>query len=71
MPKDNKSNVGIYMAYLVRYVQEYPVTVEQLRQIADERNFPRLATYFSELPSERTYQNARAILDDFAQQGDV
>lgn len=67
MSRDKSSSVDIYMAYLVRYVQHYPVTVEELRHMASERKFPRLVAYFNGLPAAQTYQNAQAILNEFAE----
>jgi hypothetical protein len=57
------ANMSIYMAYLLRYVQVYPVTAEQLKKKATDKHFPRLAGFLDGLPPERLFHNSFDVLD--------
>lgn len=62
----NSSN--IYLAYMVRYINDYPISADQLRKVAENRNFPRLAAYFKRFPKDHSYRNSESILAEFRSQ---
>ncbi len=56
-------NVSIYLAYLLRYIPDFPVTAAELQKKAADKHFGRLARYLGELPPEQSFKRAQDVLD--------
>lgn len=61
--KQPSSILSVYMAYLLRYMPEYPITVEQLHKKAVAKRFLRLVVYLESLPPDHVYNNSQEALD--------
>ena len=61
----NTSGVSIYMAYLLRYIPNFPVTAAQLQKKAADKHFSRLEKYFGSLPPDKAFDKPEDVLNLF------